>query len=108
MGGGIWGPNFIGVVAGRVRHPLTEGAGSDVCIPTLYMYMYSFIYISIYMVGPADYIGRSFTLNFRTGVASVAILAQEFLVKPRLDFSSLPPSLGVPPQTKNSRLNIVR
>ena len=43
MGGGILGTKLYGVVAGRGRYPLTEGAGSDVCIPTPHIFMYSFI-----------------------------------------------------------------
>ena len=43
-GWGVWEPNYRGVDAGRVRYPLTEGTGSDVCSQTPHIYVQFYIY----------------------------------------------------------------
>ena len=47
--GGFGDQTIRGVDAGRVRYPLTEGTGSDVCISTPHIYVQFYIYIYVYI-----------------------------------------------------------
>ena len=54
--GGFGDQIIRGVDAGRIRYPLTEGTGSDVCsqTPFIYVQFYMGLYIYIYKFGPFD------------------------------------------------------